>query len=276
MTAHALRYDARVGSVLPFRSAVPHPAPEAVRTRLVQRIGALGDPRLHAGVAARELLAAGPAAAVWALAALYRAQPRGVELAAWLAVTRTLAARSSVPGGFLEAMRHEARREGHVVLDVALGDTPPRRTAAPGGDLDPDAPEDTWPLGQRRWKARLHDARELARLRLDSDPGVIAALLDNPRTTERDAVLIAARRPVPVNVLVALASHPRWPARYGVRLAIASNPWAPPRLAALCLPTLRRPDVEAVARRGSLHGEVRRAAQHVLSLRTGPPPMLED
>ena len=73
----------------------------------------------------------------------------------------------------------------------------------------------------------------LLQLRLDPDPRVLAAVLENRFTTEPDVVQAAARTRVPA-ILELIAGHARWIARAGIRSAVLRNP-ALPRAVALGL-----------------------------------------
>lgn len=117
----------------------------------------------------------------------------------------------------------------------------------------PDAPdaEDNPALdrsaGERTALARTRNRLTIDRLVRDRDPRVIAVLLDNPVVTERDVIRIAATRPAPPEVLQLIAAHPRWPARYSIRKALAFNPYTPTTLARHLLPTLLHQDLVLMA-----------------------------
>jgi len=123
------------------------------------------------------------------------------------------------------------------------------------------------PLGNRRQAARGSDRYLLDRLLRDRDHRVIKLLLDNPRITERDAVLVAAQRPTTAAVLDCVASHRRWAASYAVRKALAANPYTPEKIAIGLLTTLMVQDLRFIVTSGVLLPEVHRAAEDTLARR---------
>jgi hypothetical protein len=128
----------------------------------------------------------------------------------------------------------------------------------PGAPKPPvDNPHLDASAGERTAAARGRDRMVLDRLLHDRDIRVVAALLDNPRVTERDAVKIAAMRPTTGEILERLAAHPRWGHRYRVRKAVAFNPGAPSPLARAILPTLLRQDLAELAESRVLAAELR-------------------
>jgi hypothetical protein len=118
--------------------------------------------------------------------------------------------------------------------------------------------------GERTAAARRTDRLVLDRLLHDRDPRVVAALLDNPRVTERDVVRIAAMRPTVPEIPERIAQHPRWAQRYDVRKALAFNPSTPPAVATQLLPTLLRQDLQALADSGALSPAIREAVRALL------------
>ena len=86
-------------------------------------------------------------------------------------------------------------------------------------------------LGERKQLARGVDRDQLARLATDLDPAVVRALLQNPRCTEREVLIAAARRPARAAVLEEIFRSARWAQNRRVRRALALNPYSPPALA---------------------------------------------
>jgi len=123
------------------------------------------------------------------------------------------------------------------------------------------------PLGSRRQAARGTNRFMLDRLLRDRDHRVIQILLDNPRITERDAVLIAAQRPSTAEVLQCVSAHRRWASSYAVRKALAANPYTPEQIAIGLLPTLLVQDLRFIITSGVLLAEVHRAAEVTLARR---------
>lgn len=91
-------------------------------------------------------------------------------------------------------------------------------------------------LAERIDLARTAGRGVLAALRLDPDPRVVAAVLDNRFTIEPDVVQAAARLEADPDALAIIAGHPRWTLRPGVRGALLRNP-ALPTAAGLALLT---------------------------------------
>lgn len=119
-------------------------------------------------------------------------------------------------------------------------------------------------LGERRAVARSHDRFLLDRAMHDRNPLVIAALLDNPRLVERDAVRMAAMRPTRVEILNAIAAHPKWSARAQVRFALVCNPSTPNTIAQRFLRTLLEPEVRQLLGMSTVPEPVRRTAREIL------------
>lgn len=123
------------------------------------------------------------------------------------------------------------------------------------------------PLGIRKQASRTRDRLLIDRLLRDTNPQVIAVLLNNPKLRERDVVFVAAKRPTRPEVLRVVAAHPRWSTRYTVRKALACNPYTPTAISTRLLETLLRQDLVFVHSVGVLPHEVRREAQRILESR---------
>jgi hypothetical protein len=114
-------------------------------------------------------------------------------------------------------------------------------------------------LGER--KALARGGREaLARLLADPDVSVIRNVLANPRTTEKEVVQVAARRPARPDIQRAISAS-RWAARYHVRRALVMNPGTPGDLAVRLLPSLVEADLRLVAADAHLAEAVRTQAR---------------
>ncbi|HOC43736.1 MAG TPA: hypothetical protein PKJ99_12040 [Thermoanaerobaculales bacterium] len=106
---------------------------------------------------------------------------------------------------------------------------------------------------------RVH--RELLRPLVESGDGqVLEALLDNPKLTESDVVLILNTVAAPLEFYGRLARHRRWGQAHGVRVALARCPHAPLPVALSVLVQLRSGDLAAIASRPDAPGPVRCAA----------------
>ncbi|MES2639117.1 MAG: hypothetical protein V4850_06525 [Myxococcota bacterium] len=137
-----------------------------------------------------------------------------------------------------------------------------------GKRVEPHNPHLDVSAGQRTSAARSVDRLVLDRLLHDRDPRVIAALLDNPRITERDVVRIAAMRPTSAAILERVAAHLRWGQRYRVRKTLAFNPSSPFSLAAPLLPTLLRQHLAELSTSQVLTPELRAEVTALLAART--------
>ncbi len=124
-------------------------------------------------------------------------------------------------------------------------------------------------LGERKQLARSLDRDLLARLAHDRDPEVLRQLLENPRVTEREALIAASRRPTHGAVLEQIFRSRRFSSNRRVRKALALNPYCPPALAAAALSLLTGPELREVAQDSHLRDEVRGHAERLLALRAG-------
>jgi hypothetical protein len=114
-------------------------------------------------------------------------------------------------------------------------------------------------LGERKSLARVGRRELLDRLLRDPDAPVIRALLTNPKLTERDVIVVSAKRPQDPDVLREV-SQSRWIRRYRVKRAIALNPYTPSDLAIRLLSFLSDADLKLVADGGFAAEVVRQAA----------------
>lgn len=119
-------------------------------------------------------------------------------------------------------------------------------------------------LGERKSLARTHQREVIGHVLRDPHPDVVAILLDNPHTTERDVLGIAVRRPAPGAVLQAIAAHPRWRVRYAIKHALVLNPYTPVPVALRLVSLLRPADLHAIAADGSLDPLVRQQAAELI------------
>jgi len=157
-----------------------------------------------------------------------------------------------------------ARGEGALVR--YLLHLPPVRTY---NDRDEayDPVLDDMSLGMKKWQARLHDRNLLLRLGRDGDAAVVSNVLNNPRITEDDVLLMAARRPVHQRTIMVIARHLRWSLRPRIQEAVARNPYSPAHAAAALMPLLVSRLLTRIRDDANLHHLVREAALEVLALR---------
>ena len=102
-------------------------------------------------------------------------------------------------------------------------------------------------------------------LRLDPDPRVVAALLDNRFATEPDVVQAAARPGALAAVLEVISAHPRWSLRPAVRSALLRNPALPISGALALLTRASRQDLEGLCRSPGVPAILKACAERVLA-----------
>jgi hypothetical protein len=107
----------------------------------------------------------------------------------------------------------------------------------------------------------------LSVLRRDPDPRVTAAFLDNRFATEPDVIQAAVESRAGPESLEAIAGHPRWSLRRGVRDALLRNPRLPPASAEALLDRLTDSELELLRSRTEGPPGVRRIAQRILARR---------
>jgi hypothetical protein len=107
----------------------------------------------------------------------------------------------------------------------------------------------------------------LVALRKDTEPRVLSALLENRFATEPDVVQMAANREAPKQTLEAIATHPRWGLRPGVRSALLRNPSLPTPVALGLLSRASRDDLLALAGSPAVSPIVKTCAERVLAQR---------
>lgn len=123
-------------------------------------------------------------------------------------------------------------------------------------------------LGERKYLARKPDLTLIDKLTYDLEPLVMRDLFKNPRLTESQVVKIAARRPNKPEILQEIFNNDKWITRYQVKLALARNPYTPPRIALGILPFLIEQDLIGAARDQALHESVRKRAKAILKTKS--------
>jgi len=237
--------------------------------RISRLLGAIDDLELRARRAA-EFLAELPAdEAVEALDELLRRTHRRSDphSAALEGLLRGLHA--FVPEELTASLRSAADAKGTQAVAALFTRTGAVRTF----DLDKEGWVDremrARSLGERKALARGRNRDLLVRLAQDQDPMVVRNLLENPRCTEREALVAASRRPVRAAVLQEVFRSRRWATNRRVRKALAQNPYSPPSLAISALAILTTPDLREIASDGTISSEVRVQARLLLAHRRG-------
>lgn len=228
--------------------------------RLVVRVVSLESVDLRARIVATHLATLTPAELVFVGGLLVRRARDDRRAAATVsAVSRALALDLLDPDQIASTLA-QARSRADRLAEALFAQGPALRTYDSNDEPFVDRRIRAIPLGQRRALARSRDIDLLLRLAHDQDPRVIRSLLTNPRFTERDAVIVAARRPTHVHVLEEVLRS-----RFGlsprVREAVAHNPYAPVALAARAMATLSLPQLRALADDEKLADQVRRQAR---------------
>jgi hypothetical protein len=122
-------------------------------------------------------------------------------------------------------------------------------------------------LAERIDLARSAGRGVLMVLRFDGDPRVVAAFLDNRFTTEPDVVQAASRPESPPSGLEAIAAHPRWTLRPGVRGALLRNRSLPTAAALGLLTGARSRELRELLESPGLSRILRACAERVLAER---------
>jgi hypothetical protein len=86
-------------------------------------------------------------------------------------------------------------------------------------------------VGERRSLARRPDRRAFEKLLSDPHPLVLRQLMQNPKLTEDDVLVLATRRPARTVALEQIVAAPDWLSRRRVRMAILLNPGTPSHIA---------------------------------------------
>jgi hypothetical protein len=246
----------------------PPPGPDREDVRraevLAHRLAALPEVAMRKAVLAETLRTGDAARDCQALAEIVRRGRRGgppFDLAL-LAFGALLEDPDALPYERRAALYTAARDAGLLeVADLFL-------SAVGVGDIEtppvPNLGGRALTLGERKALARGHRREILDRLMRDPAAPVMRILLANPRLTERDVVVIAARRPQLAEVQREIASARRWISRYAVKVALVCNPYTPTDLAIRLLGFLAVGDLRQVAADQGLSPIVRTAAQRRL------------
>lgn len=107
----------------------------------------------------------------------------------------------------------------------------------------------------------------------DPSPRVIRALLTNRNMAENDAIIIANRTNVPVDVLEAIAKDKRWSDKYQIRLALARNPRSPLTVTLPIARFLRIFDLEEITRSHQIPVVFRRKVEAMIIERVPTMPL---
>lgn len=160
---------------------------------------------------------------------------------------------------FSAAIRLRLRKVSRLFSEL-----PPHKKGIAGYDKEEEVKMEHLSLGMRRTLSKKSVKDTLDRLLSDPDPVVIANVLNNPRTTESEALKIASKRPNSPHILKVLASHRKWSKRYAVMKAIILNPYSPPRVSIALLEFMLSQDLKQVLDDTGIHPQVRMSAKDLL------------
>ena len=94
----------------------------------------------------------------------------------------------------------------------------------------------------------------------DNSPQVLMGLLANPRLDEQEVRDLVRSPHAASGVLQHVAKDRRWSANYEIRLSLVKNPKTPTPLAQRLLPTLRKPDLQTLAKSSNVRETIKSAA----------------
>jgi len=176
---------------------------------------------------------------------------------------------SYVPPPLAERLREAAEEAGAHSVQALFSKSVARREFDHDRESWVDREMRALTLGERKAMARGRNADVLSRLAQDHDPAVVRNLLENPRCTEREALLAASRRPARAVVLQEVFRSRKWGVNRRVRKALAQNPYSPPALAVQALSLLAAQDLREISADATLASEVRVQARLLLAQRKG-------
>jgi len=232
---------------------------------LSRQLAGLIDPELRARRAAEVLSQLAPEEGVRLLAGLARRAHRRTDPDSAALEGALRACRLHLSLARLEQLRGAAAVASEEELISLLSGARAARAFEEEREAWVDRAMRSRSLGERKQMARGHDRDQLARLATDPEPAVVRALLQNPRVTEREVLIAAARRPARAAVLEEIFRSARWAQNRRVRRALALNPYSPPALATTALELLTTPDLREVAGDSNLATEVRVHARRLLA-----------
>jgi hypothetical protein len=229
---------------------------------LAQRLAALPEMRMREVVLVEELRALHPARAAEAMDELLAGARAGSQPAYLLAVTALAGALGRIPYDVACGVYEAAKAAGLTEVARLLFAAPPGEEPEPKPERYIPEVRRALTLGERKALAR-RGRREIVALLADPDAAVIHNVLANPRTTEKDVLAVAARRPARADVQREIFAS-RWCARYHVKRALVLNPSTPADIALRLLPALVETDLRFVVDDGNLSDAVRVQARLAL------------
>jgi len=158
------------------------------------------------------------------------------------------------------------QRDGTAQPDERMSAKPPGNQAG----KQPGDPQAIRRRGEREEQARAAQGVDLEALLYDPSPGVLAAVLDNPRLNERHLTVLLARRDLPRETAAAIAQNKEWMKSYRLKAAAARHPRMPQHLAMAQLKYLYLFDLVGISTTAGVPAQVKRAAEDaILSQKEG-------
>lgn len=243
---------------------------ESHARRLALYLTALESDRLRSIAAARRLLKHPPAETVLIVSVLVRKARDSSTAATAVATIARALANGLIDPEYVATCLQAARSRADRALEAVFATGPALKQYDRNEEAFVDKRMNALPLGRRRSLTRSKDIDLLARLAHDQDPSVIQQLLANPRLTEREAVLVASRRPTRATILEQVMAS-RFGTRSRIKTAVAHNPYAPVTLAVRALAGLSAVELQALADDEKLAPAVQRHARSLIVLRRPTP-----
>lgn len=230
---------------------------------LARRLRAISSEELRSRTAAGALQALSPSEAAATVGVLLRhARDDRASADAVAAIGRALS-RGLVDADFLADCLGAAHSLGDRLAEAVFAAGPAHREYDHLDEPFVDKGMRRLTLGERRALSKTHDRDLLMRLAHDQDPRVVTQLLQNPRATEREALVVASRRPTRP-LLLEKVLQSRFGSSRRVRRAVAHNPYASVALAARAITGLPAVELRQLLEDPSLSPAVREVVRSQL------------
>ncbi|OGP23301.1 MAG: hypothetical protein A2X99_07075 [Deltaproteobacteria bacterium GWB2_55_19] len=236
--------------------------------KLLSDLSALPEERMRLDLLGRRLSHLSPEDSARAIDLIYKMGPPAVH-------AKKAASLLVDPEGLKTALGPERYRLIYLAaIGLGLGkvsrlftDLPPLKKGLSGYETEEEAPMELLSLGERRALSKKQAKDVIDRLLSDPDPMVIGNILNNPRTTEKEVLKVASKRPNSPAILKLVVAHGKWSKRYDVKKAVALNPYTPPRVTVALLESLMTQDLRAIAEDQTIHPQAREAAKDIVKER---------
>ncbi len=240
---------------------------EAARlaSQLVRRLRAISTDELRSRAAGAFLESLVSATAVLVCGSLAREARDSPDAASAVSAIARSLARGHLDAERVAGWLSLARSRADRLVEALFASGPATRTYDVADEPFVDRRLARLPAGVKRTLSRGRDPDLLIRLAREQDARVIGELLANPRCTEREALVVAGKRPTHASVLETVLASRHGSSRR-IRRAIAHNPYASVALAVRAMQGLSTVELGDIAADERLSGEVRR---HAASLHQG-------